>query len=69
MRAASQYDRDGADQAATQAMRKTFSFIHVRGRVVIGEGHGFSVALQVRNCRREVVERRLDLRNTYICTE
>ncbi len=31
-------DRDGADQAATQAMRKTFGFIHVRGRVVIGEG-------------------------------
>jgi fructose-1,6-bisphosphatase II len=31
-------DRDGADQAATEAMRKTFEFIHVRGRVVIGEG-------------------------------
>ena len=31
-------DRDGADRAATEAMRKTFGFIHVRGRVVIGEG-------------------------------
>jgi fructose-1,6-bisphosphatase II len=31
-------DRDGADQAATEAMRRTFGFIHVRGRVVIGEG-------------------------------
>jgi fructose-1,6-bisphosphatase II len=31
-------DRDGADQAATQAMRNTFAFVHVRGRVVIGEG-------------------------------
>ncbi len=31
-------DREGADRAATEAMRKTFGFIHVRGRVVIGEG-------------------------------
>jgi len=31
-------DRDGADRAATEAMRKTFSYVHVRGRVVIGEG-------------------------------
>jgi fructose-1,6-bisphosphatase II len=31
-------DRDNADQAATEAMRQTFGFMHVRGRVVIGEG-------------------------------
>jgi fructose-1,6-bisphosphatase II len=31
-------DRDGADNAATQAMRRTFGFVHLRGRVVIGEG-------------------------------
>jgi fructose-1,6-bisphosphatase II len=31
-------DREGADRAATEAMRNTFGFIHVRGRVVIGEG-------------------------------
>src|SRR3954469_22655622 len=31
-------DRDGADRAATEAMRKTFGYVHVRGRVVIGEG-------------------------------
>ena len=31
-------DRDGADRAATEAMRKTFGHLHVRGRVVIGEG-------------------------------
>jgi fructose-1,6-bisphosphatase II len=31
-------DRDGADRAATEAMRKTFGFVHLRGRVVIGEG-------------------------------
>jgi fructose-1,6-bisphosphatase II len=31
-------DRDGADQAATEAMRNTFGFVHVRGTVVIGEG-------------------------------
>ncbi|MES1209190.1 MAG: class II fructose-bisphosphatase [Pseudomonadota bacterium] len=31
-------DRDGADRAATEAMRNTFSFVHVRGTVVIGEG-------------------------------
>lgn len=31
-------DHDGADQAATEAMRKTFGSMHVRGTVVIGEG-------------------------------
>ena len=31
-------DRDGADQAATEAMRRTFGYLHMRGRVVIGEG-------------------------------
>ncbi|HXU63405.1 MAG TPA: class II fructose-bisphosphatase [Polyangia bacterium] len=31
-------DRDGADRAATEAMRGTFSYVHVRGTVVIGEG-------------------------------
>ena len=31
-------DRDGADRAATEAMRKTFGYVHLRGRVVIGEG-------------------------------
>jgi fructose-1,6-bisphosphatase II len=31
-------DREGADRAATEAMRKTFGFVHLRGRVVIGEG-------------------------------
>ena len=31
-------DRDGADRAATEAMRSTFSYQHLRGRVVIGEG-------------------------------
>ena len=31
-------DRDGADEAATQAMRTTFNNMHVRGTVVIGEG-------------------------------
>jgi fructose-1,6-bisphosphatase II len=31
-------DRDGADQAATEAMRRTFQFLHIRGTVVIGEG-------------------------------
>jgi fructose-1,6-bisphosphatase II len=31
-------DHDGADQAATQAMRDTFGSLHVRGTVVIGEG-------------------------------
>ena len=31
-------DRDGADRAATEAMRDTFGFVHVRGTVVIGEG-------------------------------
>src|SRR6478672_9112547 len=31
-------DREGADRAATQAMRRTFGFVHLRGRVVIGEG-------------------------------
>ena len=31
-------DRDGADRAATEAMRNTFGFVHVRGTVVIGEG-------------------------------
>jgi fructose-1,6-bisphosphatase II len=30
--------RDEADQAATQAMRSTFAYLHVRGTVVIGEG-------------------------------
>ena len=30
--------REGADLAAVEAMRRTFSHIHVRGRVVIGEG-------------------------------
>ncbi len=31
-------DGEGADRAATEAMRKTFGFVHLRGRVVIGEG-------------------------------
>jgi len=31
-------DNDGADQAATQAMRETFGSLHIRGTVVIGEG-------------------------------
>ncbi len=31
-------DHDGADRAATEAMRNTFGYVHVRGRVVIGEG-------------------------------
>lgn len=31
-------DRDGADQAATEAMRSTFEFMHINGTVVIGEG-------------------------------
>jgi fructose-1,6-bisphosphatase II len=31
-------DRDGADQAATEAMRHTFEFLHINGTVVIGEG-------------------------------
>jgi fructose-1,6-bisphosphatase II len=31
-------DREGADDAATEAMRQTFAYMHVRGRVVIGEG-------------------------------
>jgi fructose-1,6-bisphosphatase II len=31
-------DHDGADLAATQAMRDTFGSLHVRGTVVIGEG-------------------------------
>jgi len=31
-------DKDGADQAATEAMRATFGSLHVRGTVVIGEG-------------------------------
>lgn len=31
-------DRDGADQAATEAMRRTFQYLHIRGTVVIGEG-------------------------------
>src|SRR3954470_14961415 len=31
-------DRDNADRAATEAMRQTFGYLHVRGRVVIGEG-------------------------------
>jgi fructose-1,6-bisphosphatase II len=31
-------DREGADRAATEAMRRTFGFLHMRGRVVIGEG-------------------------------
>jgi fructose-1,6-bisphosphatase II len=30
--------RDDADQAATEAMRKTFEFLHINGTVVIGEG-------------------------------
>ena len=29
---------DGADRAATEAMRRTFGYMHIRGRVVIGEG-------------------------------
>src|SRR5262249_15770228 len=29
---------DGADRAAVQAMRRTFGYLHIRGRVVIGEG-------------------------------
>ena len=31
-------DRDGADRAATEAMRVTFEYLHVDGTVVIGEG-------------------------------
>src|SRR6267142_1199506 len=31
-------DHDGADQAATQAMRETFGSLRIRGTVVIGEG-------------------------------
>jgi fructose-1,6-bisphosphatase II len=31
-------DRMAADEAATEAMRKTFNHMHVRGTVVIGEG-------------------------------
>jgi fructose-1,6-bisphosphatase II len=31
-------DRDGADRAATEAMRATFGSLHIRGTVVIGEG-------------------------------
>jgi fructose-1,6-bisphosphatase II len=31
-------DRDGADQAATEAMRQAFDRIDIRGTVVIGEG-------------------------------
>jgi fructose-1,6-bisphosphatase II len=31
-------DKDGADRAATEAMRRTFGYLHMRGRVVIGEG-------------------------------
>jgi fructose-1,6-bisphosphatase II len=31
-------DHDGADMAATQAMRTTFGSLHIRGTVVIGEG-------------------------------
>ena len=30
--------RDGADRAAVEAMRRTFGYLHIRGRVVIGEG-------------------------------
>src|SRR5262245_60192786 len=31
-------DREGADQAAVEAMRRAFESIHIRGTVVIGEG-------------------------------
>src|SRR5260370_12594147 len=31
-------DRNNADQAATEAMRKTFEYLHIDGTVVIGEG-------------------------------
>jgi fructose-1,6-bisphosphatase class II len=31
-------DRDGADRAATEAMRTTFEYVHIAGTVVIGEG-------------------------------
>ena len=31
-------DRNAADQAATEAMRRTFQFLHIQGTVVIGEG-------------------------------
>jgi fructose-1,6-bisphosphatase II len=31
-------DRNAADQAATEAMRRTFHSLHIRGTVVIGEG-------------------------------
>jgi len=31
-------DRNAADQAATEAMRTTFQYLHIRGTVVIGEG-------------------------------
>ena len=31
-------DRNGADRAATEAMRRTFGYLHIRGRIVIGEG-------------------------------
>ena len=30
--------KDGADRAAVEAMRRTFGYMHIRGRVVIGEG-------------------------------
>ena len=31
-------DRNSADQAATEAMRRTLSDLHINGTVVIGEG-------------------------------
>ena len=31
-------DNDAADQAAVNAMRTTLNSLHIRGRVVIGEG-------------------------------
>ena len=31
-------DRNGADQAATEEMRRTFNALHIHGTVVIGEG-------------------------------
>ena len=31
-------DRDGADQAAAEAMRKTMDDVEMRGTIVIGEG-------------------------------
>ena len=36
--------RDGADRAATEAMRRTFGYMHIRGRIVIGDEYAFAHA-------------------------